>query len=119
MKRSDLFRYVEETYGTRPDYPWAGTHEHGVLRHKHGKKWYGLFMTLPASKLGLPYDTPIEVINLKVRPEYIGSLRMKPGIFPGYHMNKNHWVSVMLEGHLSREEITGLIDESHALTKPA
>lgn len=117
MKRTALLAYAEKTYGTEPDFPWRGTYDYAVLRHKGSRKWYGLLMTLTADKLGQKGNSTIDVINLKARPEHIGSLRMKPGIFAAYHMNKNHWITVSLESELSDEEIFGLLDESFALTK--
>jgi predicted DNA-binding protein (MmcQ/YjbR family) len=56
------------------------------------------------------------VLEVKVRPEHIGSLRRKEGILPAYHMNKEHWVSVVLSGPVTPSEIHELLAESHELT---
>ncbi|ELI8009298.1 MmcQ/YjbR family DNA-binding protein, partial [Yersinia enterocolitica] len=45
-----------------------------------------------------------------------GSLRKKDGILPAYHMNKEHWVSVLLSSSLSPNEIHELLADSHELT---
>lgn len=37
---------------------------------------------------------------------------------PAYHMNKEHWVSVILDGSMKNEDICRLIEESFALTAP-
>ena len=42
---------------------------------------------------------------------------MEPGIFPGWHMNKAHWLSVALDGTVEDEKIRFLVDMSHELTK--
>lgn len=73
-------------------------------------------MNVPGTKLGLKTDDELEVLEVKVRPEYIGSLRQKDGILPAYHMNKEHWVSVLLSGRLSPKEIHELLADSHELT---
>ncbi|MBQ2244928.1 MAG: MmcQ/YjbR family DNA-binding protein, partial [Oscillospiraceae bacterium] len=36
----------------------------------------------------------IIVVNLKCDTRLIGSFREEPGIFPGWHMNKAHWLTV-------------------------
>ncbi|WP_265492644.1 MmcQ/YjbR family DNA-binding protein [Klebsiella pneumoniae] len=46
-------------------------------------------------------------------PAYI---RRKEGILPAYHMNKEHWVSVVLAGPVTPSEIHELLAESHELT---
>ena len=43
--------------------------------------------------------------------------RMEPDIFPGWHMNKAHWLSVALDGAVEDEKIRFLVDTSYELTK--
>lgn len=37
---------------------------------------------------------------------------------PAYHMNKRHWISIILDGSMSEEQVFQLIAESYALTLP-
>jgi predicted DNA-binding protein (MmcQ/YjbR family) len=55
-------------------------------------------------------------MNIKARPELIGSLRQLPGVYPAYHMNKEHWLSITLENGLPDSEILALLDDSFSLT---
>lgn len=119
MKRDQIFAYVKDTYGTEPDYPWAKSPEYAVLRHSGSRKWYGLIMNLPGHILGLEEHRDVEVMNLKCDPFLIGTLRSQDGFFPAYHMNKEHWITLLLEGPISDGEIFDLIDLSYDLTRPA
>lgn len=57
-----------------------------------------------------------EFINLKCDPERAIELRDKfEAIKPGYHMNKQHWNSVYIDGTLSDELIYELVDHSYDL----
>lgn len=57
-----------------------------------------------------------EFINLKCNPERAQELRANhPAIQPGYHMNKQHWNSVYVDGTLPDEMIYELIDYSYEL----
>ncbi|HAB24858.1 MAG: MmcQ/YjbR family DNA-binding protein [Pantoea sp.] len=116
MKRETLFKYAREHYQAEPEYLWSNLPGYAVLRHHDGKKWFGIVMNVPGSKLGLASDEEIDVLEVKIRPEHIGSLRQKEGILPAYHMNKEHWISVVLSGPLSPKEIHDLLSESHELT---
>lgn len=116
MQRADLFAAVFERYQVEPDYPWRKNSDYAVLRHRLKRKWFALVYTLEAEKLGLDGQTVLEAMNVKVPPELIGSLRMLPGIFAAYHMNKEHWVTVVLD-RVTDEEILRLIDESFQLTR--
>lgn len=115
MERKELFEWAKKTYGTEPDYPWNDWN--CVLRHKHNSKWYALVVEICESKLGLPGDRIVDVLNIKCDPLLIGSLRMKPGFFPAYHMNKDKWVSVIMDGTVPSEEIVDLIKLSYQLTE--
>lgn len=55
-------------------------------------------------------------VNLKCDPELAADLRERYGdVLPGYHMNKKHWNTVMLQGNLSSNEIKKMIDHSYDL----
>ena len=116
MDRQQVFAWVKQQYGTEPDYPWQDGN--AVLRHKENQKWYGLIMEVGREKLGLAGGKTAEIINLKCDPDLIGSLREQPGFHPAYHMNKEKWVSVRLDGSVPEEEIKNLIDVSFKLTEP-
>jgi predicted DNA-binding protein (MmcQ/YjbR family) len=57
-----------------------------------------------------------ESINLKVDPELGVELRERySAVLPGYHMNKKHWITVMLDGSISDKLLCQWIDNSYAL----
>ena len=115
MERKELFEWVKETYGTEPDYPWNDWN--CVLRHKHNKKWYALIMEIDEKKLGIDSERVVDVLNIKCDPLLIGSLRVKEGFYPAYHMNKDKWVSVVMDGTIPTDEIKELIKLSYNLTE--
>lgn len=116
MKREALFSYAREHFNAEPEYLWSNLPNYAVLRHRNGGKWFGIVMNVPGSKLGLKTGDDIDILDVKVRPEHNGSLRQKEGILPAYHMNKEHWVSVILSGPLSAKEIHELLADSYELT---
>lgn len=60
-------------------------------------------------------DRPLR-INLKCDPDQALFLRdMYPAVLPGYHMNKKHWNTVVLDGSLPTVEIEHMIDDSYNL----
>lgn len=59
-------------------------------------------------------DTPS--MNLKCEPNEALMLRdIFPAVTPGYHMNKRHWNTVVLDGSIPPSEIERMIDSSYAL----
>ena len=96
MTRDELLTYCNETFGTTPDYPFDEDFVTAVLRHADNRKWYGIVMHVPRRKFGFDSDEVIDVINLKQPTEMLGSFGRSDGVHPAYHMNKLHWISVLL-----------------------
>ena len=48
----------------------------------------------------------------------IGSLLSTKGFLPAYHMNKNHWVSIVLDGSVPDDQITPLLELSYDIVAP-
>lgn len=115
-QRGAVLKYALEQYGTQPEYPFESDPEIAVLRHEAGRKWYGIIMNIPKSKLGLSGDERIDILNVKCDPAVSGSMCLNAGIYPGYHMNKQHWISVLLDGTVDTSMIAMLIDASFELT---
>jgi predicted DNA-binding protein (MmcQ/YjbR family) len=60
-------------------------------------------------------DDPLR-LNLKCDPAKAEILReIYPAILPGYHMNKRHWNTIILDGSIAAAEILSMIDDSYAL----
>ena len=59
---------------------------------------------------------PTVSVTVKALPENVPRLiRSVPGIDPGYHMSKKHWVTVRLDGTVPPDHVCELIAESHAI----
>ena len=117
LTRKDVFEHVKENYGTSPDYPFKDFPKYAALRHESNEKWYGLIMNVPLEKLGLNGDNEVDILNLKCPPEISDSLRNGKSILPGYHMDKENWISLVLERMDSEEDVYPLIKQSFDLTK--
>lgn len=104
MNRKEFENFIMETYQTVADYPWSGDPNYAVFRHSNSKKWFALIMDLPKNKLGLQGDERMDVVNLKCDPVLIGFLLSEKGFFPAYHMNKDNWITVALDGTVSDEK---------------
>ncbi len=116
MDRSEFFEYIEKNYGIKGDHPFEKYPDVTVFRHQNNKKWFAAVMEVRKRSLGIPDDGYIDVVNLKCEYILIHSLIHDRGIYPAYHMNKAHWISVALS-ECDREQLYGLVDISYELTK--
>ena len=66
----------------------------------------------------LPLDTETVQFNVKCDPEMAIELRATyPCVIPGYHMNKKHWNTVIVDGSVTRALLSEWIDHSYDLVK--
>lgn len=96
MTKQDFINYCISAYGTVPDFPFEDDFVTTVLRHADTRKWYALVMQVSRRKFGQASDESVDVVNLKMPVEMFGSFGTEDGVYPAYHMNKLHWVSVLL-----------------------
>ena len=61
-------------------------------------------------------ETPLQ-FNVKCDPDEALALREEypDTILPGYHMNKKHWNTIIVDGRLSAKELFAMIDKSYKL----
>ncbi|MDO5545134.1 MAG: MmcQ/YjbR family DNA-binding protein [Eubacteriales bacterium] len=117
MNRTELEAYITETYSVSGEQLWMSTPTNTVFRHSRNQKWFAVILDIPREKLGLSGGGTLSVVNVKCDPRLIGSFREEPGIFPAYHMNKAHWLTLALDGSVEDGKLKFLLDMSYALTK--
>ncbi len=116
-QREKIEKYINKTYKPLQEYPWRDDPNSTTFKHIENKKWFALIMEISYGKLNIEKEGKVNIINLKNIPEIIGGLRKRAGILPAYHMNKEHWITVLLDGTVEIKEICELIDISYELTK--
>ena len=114
--KEQILAYAKLTYKTIPDAPFSTAPTYLVLRHADTRKWYALFMDVPKNRIGLDGGERVDILNIKCDPMLSGSLRMNKGFFPGYHMNRENWITVLLDGTVGAGNIYPLLDMSYDLT---
>ena len=117
-QRVRITQYIRETYGTEAEYLWADSPGSAVFRHPASKKWYAIIMDVPANKLGLSGEDLVDVMNVKCGTIMVGSLLSEKGFRPAYHMNKNHWISILLNDSVSDDQIFPLLELSYDSVAP-
>lgn len=112
-----VFAYIKKKYKLSPEYPWAKYDSNAVFRHSDNKKWFALVMEVGKDRLGLSGDGSVDVINLKIDDLMFRDMLLREkGILPAYHMNKKHWITVLLDGTVKADRVYELIDTSFLAT---
>lgn len=108
MKKEEIFKYIKESYNIEPEYLWDDTPDTAVFRHLNNKKWFGIIMNVKDEVY----------FNVKTEPNYSDLLRNTYDyIIPAYHMNKEHWNTIIISKNPDITLVYELIDQSYKLTK--
>ncbi|WP_424244418.1 putative DNA-binding protein (MmcQ/YjbR family) [Elusimicrobium posterum] len=117
LETNKILQYVNKKYATKPEFLWRKFPGNAILRRKDSKKWYGAILTIPKQKLGINEAGNVDILDLKCDPMLISSLIDKKSFFPGYHMNKTHWITILLDGSVKEKFLFSLIDQSYEISK--
>ena len=121
-----IAREAEKLFGDKIDFPFSTAPDYGVFRNPENRKWYGIIMNIPKSKIensgraaSLSADDAIvEIINVKIDPEKSIELKKRRGFYDAYHMSKKNWITIALDGSVSDGLIVDLLKKSRALVSP-
>lgn len=112
-----VIQYIRETYQDDFEFLWKKFPDNAIVRRKDTLKWYACLLTVKKNKLGLGGDEYVEILDLRMPPEKIEKTVDCRKYFPGYHMNKRSWVTILLDGNVPAEEIFCRINDSYILAK--
>ena len=114
-QRKILSQYIQDHYAVLPEFLWRKYPTYAVFRHAHNRKWFAIIMNVSGSLFGVADN--VDVMNVKLSPEWITQLSGQVGFAPAYHMNKTHWLTVLLDNTLPEKQIIELLHSSFLQTQ--
>lgn len=112
-----LMEYCERKFGTEPEAPWEDSPDAYTFKTAKRNKWYALFMTIPYKSLGLVAKGTLDVVNIKLPPEKVLDLIDRVHFYPAYHMNKKHWITIVINKEVDEPLVQQLLEESYGLVE--
>lgn len=112
-----IIEFIKTKYFDELEFLWKKFPNNAIWRRKDSDKWYGVLLVLSKRKLGINSDEIIDIIDLRAEKSDIIMLVDNKSYFYGYHMNKKHWITIVLDGSIPLEEIYAIIDKSYELAK--
>lgn len=115
---SEVIDYCNNKYGENHVNPFK-KHPDILALVNEKNKWYALFLDVDYNKLNKNTDitTKVKILNVKYPANKILEIIDNKNIFPAYHMNKKHWISIVIDKNIKLETIKELIDISYSLVK--
>ena len=116
----EIIKYIKEKYNDELEFLWEKFDNNAIWRNKINQKWYGLLLTVTKDKLkinsNINTNEIIEIIDLRYPKGENLNIVDNEKFFLGYHMNKNSWITLILDGRVETDTIKKLIDNSYNLS---
>ena len=116
LQANEIIKYVKEKYNDELEYLWQKFPNNAIWRNKKNNKWYGVLLVVKENKLAIESDKLVEIIDLRFQKENIHKIIDNNRFYPGYHMNKNNWITIKLDNSVETKKIFELIDNSYNLS---
>ena len=113
--KDDFITWIKTKFGAEPDYPWPDDAPYTFVFRCPNEKWFALVMRIKYRQLGLTGDEAVWVVNMKAEQDTIPTLIDHKSIFPAWHMNKKHWLTVLLTAATDFEKLCELTQKSFEL----
>lgn len=108
MSKDEIIEYCLSLPNVFEDKPFPDDYVTVAMKHCKNKKWFALIMIVNNELY----------VNVKTNPEYSELLRNTyTYIIPAYHMNKEHWNTIIIGDDVDRDIVKDLIGQSYNLTK--
>lgn len=110
-----IVKTIKEKYGDEPSFLWEKS-PNAVFKNSKTNKWYGLIINIDFKKIDNKKEGEIEILNIKLDKDKIQTFLKNNSFYPAYHMNKKHWISIVLNEKIADEKIIKLLEESYQYT---
>lgn len=111
-----VIKHINDYYAVSPEYLFESSPDTAVFRNSSTNKWFAVIMRgIKKTKLGVNSEDLVDIINLKCDPVFSYAVVDGARVFRGYHMNKQHWISVVLDKNTDKAMLFDLIEQSYDL----
>lgn len=113
MTLNDVHKYLRLKYQANAEKAFKEDPGILVFARPDNGKWFAATKNIRCSSVDVAGDGRIDILNLRLDPRVVTSLRGHEGFRPAWHMNRNKWVTILLDGTVGDDEIRDLIDKAY------
>lgn len=117
MTRDDVHTYIRKQYGIDPIKAFKEDPGILVFVRPDSGKWFAATKNIRCSSVDVAGDGRVDILNVRINPRDVSALRQKEGYRPAWHMNRNKWVTVLLDGSVDDDTVRDLIDQAYRYMK--
>lgn len=109
MTLDEVEKHILSTYAADTCFPFEKDRSVTVFERADNKKWFAAVKNIGCRFVDVDREGRIDILNVRLDPRAVASLRSREGFRPAWRMNQNNWVTILLDGTVADEEIIALI----------
>ena len=113
MTLDDVRDFLRAQYGAEPVRAFKEDPGIEVYALPDNGKWFAATKNIRCSSVDVAGNGRVDILNVRLDPRKVASLRTREGFRPAWHMNRNKWVTVLLDGTVSDDEVHALIESAY------
>ena len=113
MTLAEIEDYILSNFEAASDHSFEGDRTVTVFRRRDNNQRFAATKNVGCRSVNVERAGRIDILNVSVNPRLVTALREREGFRPAWRMNRNKWVTVLLDGTVSDDEIRTYLDMSY------
>ena len=117
MRIADVHEYIRSSYGVSATREFKEDPSIEVFARPDSGKWFAATKNIRCRSVDVEGDGRLDILTLRLDPRAVAKLRVREGFRPAWRMNRNKWVTLLLDGTVTDDEVRSLIDQAYACVR--
>lgn len=113
MTLAELEDYILSSFEATSDHSFEEDRTVTIYRRLDNNQRFAATKNVGCRSVNVERAGRIDILNVSVNPRLVAALREREGFRPAWRMNRNKWVTVLLDGTVSDDEIRTYLDMSY------
>ena len=113
MTLAEIEDYILSSFEATTDHSFEGDPTVTIFRRLDNNQRFAATKNIGCRSVNVERAGRIDILNVSVNPRLVATLREREGFRPAWRMNRNKWVTILLDGTVPDEEIRSYLDMSY------
>ncbi len=113
MTKAEIEAYILRNFEAVTDHSFEGDPTVTIFRRLDNNQRFAATKNVGCRSVNVERAGRIDILNLCVSPRLVATLREREGFRPAWRMNRNKWVTILLDGTVPDDEICAYIEEGY------
>ena len=110
MTLAEIEGYILSNYEATSDHSFEGDRTVTIFRRLDNNQRFAATKNVGCRSVDVERAGRIDILNVSIDPRLVAALREREGFRPAWRMNRNKWVTILLDGSVPDDEVRSYLD---------